>query len=86
MSTHNTVPNTHSLYNVRVDLTTHRGAIDTPMHQRNMESDMPDPTPQNPIPRLGQPEDVAGVIAFLLGDQSKYVTGSVYAVDGGANT
>lgn len=55
------------------------------MHRRNMESNMPDPTPYNPIPRLGTPEDVAGVVTFLLGSQSKYVTGATYAVDGGAN-
>ncbi|CAG9983058.1 unnamed protein product [Clonostachys byssicola] len=61
------------------------GAIDTPIHRRNTESNMPDLTPDNPIPRLGTPEDVAGVITFLLGDQSKYVNGAVYAVDGGAN-
>ena len=68
-----------------MELTATRGAIDTPMHQRNMASDMPDPTPSNPIPRLGTPEDVAGVITFLLGNESKYVTGATYAVDGGAN-
>lgn len=55
------------------------------MHRRNMESNMADPAPSNPIPRLGTPEDVAGVILFLLGDESKYVTGATYAVDGGAN-
>lgn len=55
------------------------------MHKRNMERNMPDPTPHNPIPRLGTPDDVASVITFLLGDGSKYVTGTQYAVDGGAN-
>lgn len=33
--------------------------------------------------RLGDPEDVANVIAFLASDEAKYVTGSTYYVDGG---
>lgn len=33
--------------------------------------------------RLGEPEDVAGVVAFLASDDAKYVTGSTYYVDGG---
>lgn len=56
------------------------------MHRRNMESGFPDPTPNNPLPKLGDPEEVADVIVFLLGPESRYVTGSQYAVDGGANT
>ena len=36
-----------------------------------------------PLRRPGKPEDVAGVIVFLAGDQSRYVTGQVLAVDGG---
>jgi glucose 1-dehydrogenase len=33
--------------------------------------------------RLGEPEDVAALVAFLACDESKYVTGATYYVDGG---
>ncbi len=33
--------------------------------------------------RLGQPEDVADVVAFLLGDASRYMNGAEIAVDDG---
>lgn len=36
-----------------------------------------------PIGRFAQPEEVADVIAFLLSDDSRYVTGTVIPVDGG---
>lgn len=35
------------------------------------------------IARSGEPEDVSSLIGFLLGDESRFVTGSVYQVDGG---
>ena len=36
-----------------------------------------------PAARWGQPEDFKGVIVFLAGDASKYVSGEVVTVDGG---
>ncbi|MGE0004054.1 MAG: SDR family NAD(P)-dependent oxidoreductase [Parvibaculaceae bacterium] len=36
-----------------------------------------------PLRRAGKPEDVAGPILFLAGDDSLYVTGTVLVVDGG---
>ena len=36
-----------------------------------------------PQRRLGAPEEVARVVCFLLEDESSYITGSIYDVNGG---
>ncbi len=36
-----------------------------------------------PLGRIGLPEDVAGVIGFLVSDKSAFITGQVLVVDGG---
>jgi NAD(P)-dependent dehydrogenase (short-subunit alcohol dehydrogenase family) len=37
----------------------------------------------HPIGRLGRPEDIAGLAVYLASDESSWVTGSVFPVDGG---
>lgn len=37
-----------------------------------------------PMGRLGQPHEVADVVAFLLSDESSYIHGAVISIDGGA--
>jgi NAD(P)-dependent dehydrogenase (short-subunit alcohol dehydrogenase family) len=37
----------------------------------------------HPLGRLGQPEDIAGLAVYLASDESSWVTGSIFPVDGG---
>jgi acetoacetyl-CoA reductase len=39
-----------------------------------------------PLRRLGRPDEVARVVRFLLEDESSYITGSMYTVNGGMFT
>jgi 2-hydroxycyclohexanecarboxyl-CoA dehydrogenase len=36
-----------------------------------------------PLGRVGQPDDIAGLVAFLVGEQASYITGQTISVSGG---
>lgn len=61
------------------------GAIETPIN-KNLLNDpvkLKELLANIPLRRLGKPEDVASVAAFLASDESSYVTGTTFVVDGG---
>ena len=41
---------------------------------------------QQPIPRVGRPEDIANMALYLASDRSSFITGQAIVVDGGAAT
>ena len=61
------------------------GPVDTPMLSREHMS--PDVLAQEtalPLRRIGQPREIASVIAFLAGPGASYVTGQTFGPNGGA--
>ncbi|MET7517755.1 glucose 1-dehydrogenase [Streptomyces sp. NPDC005480] len=71
--------------NIRVN-SVHPGAIDTPMTAAPPGFDDVDSDAVYaglPLPRIGQPEEVAALAVFLASDESSYCTGSEFVVDGG---
>jgi len=61
------------------------GAIETPINKKllNDPVKLKSVLENIPLKRLGKPEDVASVAAFLASPDSDYVTGTTYFVDGG---
>ena len=61
------------------------GAIETPINTKLLN----DPQELNallkniPLNRLGKPNDVASLVAFLASEEAGYITGSTFFVDGG---
>lgn len=41
---------------------------------------------RHPLKRVGNPEDIANVVSFLLSDKSSWMTGQIIGIDGGLST
>jgi NAD(P)-dependent dehydrogenase (short-subunit alcohol dehydrogenase family) len=63
------------------------GPIDTPMmHSSFKKLGMTDlPIAPGRIPRIGRPEEVAALVAFLASDEAGFITAATYTIDGGAS-
>jgi 3-oxoacyl-[acyl-carrier protein] reductase len=59
------------------------GFIDTDMTSAMTPEARATLSQQIPLARLGTPQDIAGMVAFLASEHAAYITGQVFVIDGG---
>ena len=69
-------------YGIRVN-TIHPGYIDTPMVDAFDEDTRADAIRRHPLGRLGTPREIADAALYLQSDESRFVTGAEFVIDGG---
>jgi len=62
------------------------GAIDTDMNAGLTGADLDDWLARTPVGRMGTPDEVAAVIAFLAGPGAGFITGQIWSPNGGVVT
>lgn len=72
-------------YNVRVNCVA-PGLIETEMAHVLSEETIRSVVEQTPLGRLGEPEEIAAVVRFLLSEESSFMTGHTLAASGGRVT
>lgn len=86
----------YAKYNVRAN-TLCPGTIETPLYHKAIDAYCErsgadkrevhaEEAALQPLGRIGQPDDVAALALFLASDEASFITGSLYAVDGGYTT
>lgn len=59
------------------------GFIETDMTAKVADAALDKVIPQIPLKRMGQAADIASMVAYLASEESNYITGQVFTVDGG---
>lgn len=73
-------------YNLRVNAVA-PSLTDTPLAGFLLGGDKRDAAnKRHPLNRVGTPDDIAGMAAYLLSDQASWITGQIIGVDGGLST
>lgn len=83
-------------YNIRSNIVC-PGTIDTPLYQKAIKAycdrsgDAIDSVHQHealqqPLGRIGHPDEVASMVAYLASDKAAFITGAMFAIDGGYTT